>query len=210
MINRFALFVFALASLTFACGSGEQDKSTESKEANTEEVKQELTLSPANTELSFKAFKTTDKLPVGGVFKTVNFEERSANDVETLLDGLEFSIPVSSLFTNDATGTRDPKILKFFFGVMTNTEMLSGTINSKNGNYSATITMNGETNSLPLTVDVSQDSKLVANGTVNLADWKALDALASLNEACFDLHKGSDKVSKTWEDVDVQITASLK
>jgi hypothetical protein len=31
---------------------------------------------------------------------------------------VQFSIPVSSLFTNDATGTRDPKILKFFFGVL--------------------------------------------------------------------------------------------
>jgi hypothetical protein len=35
---------------------------------------------------------------------------------ETALDalnGAQFSIPVNSLFTNDATG-RDPKILKFF------------------------------------------------------------------------------------------------
>jgi hypothetical protein len=30
------------------------------------------------------------------------------------LNGAQFSIPVS-LFTNDATGSRDPKILKFFF-----------------------------------------------------------------------------------------------
>jgi hypothetical protein len=36
---------------------------------------------------------------------------------ETALDalnGAQFSIPVNSLFT-DATGSRDPKILKFFF-----------------------------------------------------------------------------------------------
>jgi hypothetical protein len=40
---------------------------------------------------------------------------------ETALDalnGAQFSIPVNSLFTNDATGSRDPKILKFFFGVL--------------------------------------------------------------------------------------------
>jgi hypothetical protein len=37
---------------------------------------------------------------------------------ETALDalnGAQFSIPVNSLFTNDATGSRDPKILKFFW-----------------------------------------------------------------------------------------------
>jgi hypothetical protein len=41
------------------------------------------------------------------------------------LNGAQFSIPVSSLFTNDATGTRDPKILKFFWSTE-NTELISG------------------------------------------------------------------------------------
>ena len=37
--------------------------------------------------------------------------------------------------------------------------------------------------------------------------WDALEALASLNEACKVLHTGADGVSKTWEDV--AITGSV-
>jgi hypothetical protein len=65
--------------------------------------------------VSFTAYKTTDKLAVGGTFKEITL----TNTTETALgalNGTKFSIPVSSLFTNDATGTRDPKIIKFFFG----------------------------------------------------------------------------------------------
>lgn len=210
MKNRMVVLVFAMASLTLACGPTTQDNAVEGKETKKEEVKKELTISPAKTELSFTAFKTTDKVPVSGVFKTLEFEKRSANEIEALLNGLEFSIPVSSLFTDDATKTRDPKILAFFFGKMVNTELLSGTIISDNGKYSANIMMNGESHSIPLEVEVFDETKLVANGTLNLADWNALEALASLNEACFDLHKGSDGVSKTWEDVEVKFTAMLR
>lgn len=215
MKNRLALLLFVVVSLTYACGNTGEEQSKEAKEpieetGKMEEAQKELALSPANTVISFTAYKTTDKAPVKGVFKTVNFEKRKASDVEELLNGLEFSIPVSSLFTNDATKTRDPKIMEFFFGAMLNTEMLSGTITSENGAYSAKVLMNGVENSMPLSVEISADNVLVATGTVNIAEWDALEALASLNKACFDLHKGLDGVSKTWEDVTVEITAKLQ
>ena len=38
----------------------------------------------------------------------------------------------------------------------------------------------------------------------------ALDALASLNKACYDLHTGSDGVSKTWEDVAIKASVQLE
>lgn len=212
MKNTLALLLLVVLPLSYACSGGSEKtaEETETMEAKVEETKNELTLSPANTSLAFTAYKTTDKAPVKGVFQTVNFEKRSAADVETLLNGLDFSIPVSSLFTNDATKTRDPKIVEFFFGAMMNTEMMSGTIVVENGTYSASILMNGVRNTLPLDVEVTDGKLLVAKGTVNLAEWDALEALASLNEVCFDLHKGADGESKTWEDVEVEITARLR
>lgn len=214
MKNGSVLILFVFVALSFACNNANQKDSSKPKEAvdetsSKEEVKKEYTLNPEKTELQFTAYKTTDKLPVKGVFKTLNFEQRSATDLEGLLNGLTFSIPVSSLFTNDATQTRDPKIKDYFFAAMKNTEMLSGNIFSENGEYLAEVTMNDVKNTIPLKINVSDDNVLTAIGNLNLQNWDALDALISLNKVCFDLHKGSDGVSKTWEDVKVEITAKL-
>ncbi len=214
MKNRLALLLFVLMSVSYACNDASQEGVKEAIEPvvetdKIEEVQNEYSLSPSNTSLSFTAYKTTDKAPVKGVFQTLDFEERRASDLETLLNGLTFSIPVSSLFTDDATKTRDPKIKESFFGAMLNTELLSGQIISENGEYIAEIKMNDVTARLPLNVQISDENVLSATATVNLADWDALDALTSLNKVCFDLHKGGDGVSKTWEDVAVEITAKL-
>lgn len=219
MKNVLNVMLFIFLTLSYACNNAGEESSEESNEETTEEVTEtetveeeavmEYTLSPENTELQFTAYKTTEKKPVKGVFKTLDFEGKTATDLEDLLDSLSFSIPVSSLFTNDATGTRDPKILEFFFGVMSNTEMLSGTIYAVNGEYKVEVTMNDATSTVPLMVNVSEDNVLTATTSLDLNNWNALEALASLNKVCFELHKGSDGVSKTWEDVAVEITAQL-
>ena len=69
----------------------------------------------------------------------------------------------------------------------------TGTINLK---------MNGIEKEIPITYIVS--AQLVElEGTMNLDDWNAQPALASLAKACFELHKGPDGVSKTWSEVTV-------
>ena len=45
---------------------------------------------------------------------------------------------------------------------------------------------------------------------MQLKDWNALGALESLNKVCFDLHKGADGVSKTWEDVAIEVSTFLR
>src|SRR5690606_3693623 len=105
--------------------------------------------------------------------------------------GAAFSIPISSLFTNDATGTRDPKILQFFFGVMTNTEFITGVFHvSDNDKYSIDVTMNGETSSIPLTSEMVSDTEYIYKGTKVL-------------------HTGPDGVTKTWSEVAVQAKVLL-
>lgn len=168
-----------------------------------------LKLTPEKTELTWTAYKTTDKTPVKGTFKTLKFEKQTGENVEDLFNNLDFSIPISSLFTNDDTGTRDPKIQKSFFGEMIDPDMLTGKIMVDGSGYKAEIKMNGETNTIPLKVNVSDSNEVTMTGTMELKDWKALDALSSLNEACFDLHKGGDGVSKTWEDVALEVKAQL-
>lgn len=123
---------------------------------------------------------------------------------------MKFSIPVSGLFTNDATNTRDAKIKTSFFGAMLDTDLIKGTIKISNNIYSASITMNGVTHDLPLEVTITEGRRVAMTGTMNLKNWDALGALESLNKVCFDLHKGADGVSKTWEDVAIEVNTYLR
>lgn len=185
------------------------------KEAQPEEVQVstsgEFSLVKDSTQVSFTSYKTTEKLPVGGKFTKIDITNSNSGDtVFEVLNGAAFSIPISSLFTNDATGTRDPKILQFFFGVMTNTEFITGVFHvSDNDKYSIDVTMNGETSSIPLTSEMVSDTEYIFKGTMDLQNWKALDAVSSLNEACKVLHTGPDGVTKTWSEVAVQAKVLL-
>lgn len=197
------LKILALALVIMAgynCKDAKQEKVV--KEATTESFK----LVPDSTKVSFTAYKTSEKLPVGGKFLKIDFKKiKSGETVMEALNGTTFSIPVSSLFTNDATGTRDPKLLEFFFGAMTNTELISGVFKATADNKcSIDITMNGETSSIPLDFTIDNENSMTFKGSLNLEDWKALDALSTLNDACKELHTGKDGVTKTWNDVVVQ------
>ncbi|EAR01668.1 YceI family protein [Maribacter sp. HTCC2170] len=191
----------------YNCKDAKKEKAKEVKEI----TQDSFTIIKDSTKVSFTAYKTSEKLPVGGKFLEVNFKEtKSGVTAMEALNGTSFSIPVRSLFTNDATGTRDPKLLEFFFGVMKNTDLISGVFKTGADNTcSIDVTMNGETANIPLEFTIDSETNITFNGKLNLEDWKALDALASLNEACKELHTGKDGVSKTWNDVAVQAQVQL-
>lgn len=118
------------------------------------------------------------------------------------MDGTEFNIPVKSLFTNDATGTRDPKIIEHFFGAMANTDAISGTFKLNDDKTCVVdITLNDKTVSVPFTYEVTSETYYSFKGVMNLEDWGATTAVESINNACKDLHTGPDGVSKTWSEV---------
>ncbi|MDB2607109.1 YceI family protein [Zobellia sp.] len=187
----------------FSCKDAKKEKSENSTEAQA--ATETYSLAQDSTKVSFKAYKTTEKLPVGGEFKKINITKVGEGDTALeALNGTEFSIPVSSLFTNDATGTRDPKIIEFFFGAMENTELISGVFKVGDGDAcSIDVTLNGKTENIPLTYQAASDNAFTFDGVMNLENWDALDAVASINKACEALHTGKDGVSKTWSEVAV-------
>ncbi|MDB2463083.1 YceI family protein, partial [Algibacter sp.] len=191
-MKKISILLIALTISIVSCKNEKKETKAETP------VAEKYVVKPEGTTVKWTAYKTTDKLPVGGKFKLLDFESKSGATPQEALNNLSFSIPVSSVFTNDATNTRDAKIINSFFGAMLDTEFLKGTIKYVNNSYVASITMNGETNNLPLDVKITDERRVTLTGTMNLKDWKALDALASLNKVCFDLHKGADGVSKTW------------
>lgn len=186
-----------------------EKKDTKNETVKTATTKQ-FVIKPEATSVKWTAYKTTEKKGVGGEFTTVNFDEKSGASPQEALNGLNFSIPISSVFTNDASNTRDAKIKEFFFGAMLDTELLKGSIKYINDTYVATLTMNGVTNDLPLDIKITDERRVTLTGTMNLKDWNALEALASLNKVCYDLHKGADGISKTWEDVAIEVSTFLR
>lgn len=207
-MKKISILFLAMAVSLASCKNEKKDNAT--TETVVTETAVQYVVKPEATSVKWTAYKTTEKKPVGGEFKVLRFDEKAGATPEEALNNLSFSIPVSSVFTNDATNTRDAKIKASFFGAMLDTELLTGTIKYADGAYSASITMNGVTGDLPLEVKITEERRVVMTGVMDLKEWDALDALASLNKVCFDLHKGPDGVSKTWDDVAIEVNTFLR
>jgi len=207
-MKKIKLLALALILLVgYSCKETKKEKEEQVKEMATDK----FTLVKDSTKVSFTAYKTTEKLPVGGKFMKIDIKDtKSGTTALDALNGTTFSIPVSSLFTNDATGTRDPKLVEFFFGAMKNTELISGVFKKDADNKcSIDVTLNGETANIPLDYTLNSEKSITFNGTMNLGDWSALEAVASINKACEELHTGKDGISKTWSDVAVQAQVQM-
>ncbi|MFK5958134.1 MAG: YceI family protein [Lutibacter sp.] len=172
-------------------------------------IKKGYTVEAKTTTINWIAYKTTNKVPVKGQFTEVTIENsKKSSTVQEALNGLKFDISVNSIFTKDTI--RDAKLKKFFFGTMKDTNSISGII-SMNNETSGTVelTMNGISKVLPVTYVIS-DNMVTIEAVMNLDNWQAQLAIETLNTACKDLHSGDDGISKTWSEVKIEVTTSLK
>lgn len=189
------LLILVLTLTVFAC---QKEKKSEEKTANTATYK----IDAEHSSVQWTAYKTTDKVPVKGTFKEINVKSsEGATTAAGSLEGLEFEIPVSSIYSKDSI--RDGKLNKFFFEVMENTMSLKGKFslaNESTGNLA--LQMNGMTKELPFSYTISKDTLLI-NATMDLNAWQAQNAVESLHQACLELHTGADGVSKTWDEVGI-------
>lgn len=205
-------FILLLTSIFFS-GCKSENKKKEKKLIEKKEVIAENTatfvLKNATNAINFTAYKTTEKIPVKGVFTKVEItNDCKGNTIKDAINGAEFKIPISSIETKDTS--RNFKIKKFFFQVMENTMALTGklTLNDdKNG--VAEFTMNGITEKLPFEYSIN-DTTFSMKTTMDVDKWSAKKAIASLNEVCKDLHKGKDGISKTWSEVSINVTSVFK
>ncbi len=201
-MNKKIIFLSIFSLLLISC-------KTDVKKSKSNSAKDSVySIESLTTKVSWTAYKTTDKVAVNGEFTKVNITPKKASTAKEVLNGLEFSIPVSSLFSNNEV--RDTKLKQFFFGVMANTELLSGTVATTSDNEGiATMTMNRIKHSFPIEYVIS-GQMITLSGTLNLDDFNANSAIESLNKVCFDLHKGTDGISKTWSDVKIDVATYLK
>ena len=168
-----------------------------------------FSIEPKTITVNWTGYKTTDKVAVKGQFKEIEISNiKESGTAVDALNGVEFSIPISSLFTDEPI--RDSKLKQLFFGVMDNTLSLTGTLNlSKDGTGAIDLLMNGVQQKIPVTY-IASGQLVELEGTMNLDNWNGQAALASINEACFDLHKGPDGISKTWNEVAISAAVYLR
>lgn len=204
MKKTFALSILILTILAFNSCKEKSSKNEEQKIAQ-----KSYSIDIEKSSIHWTAYKTSDKVPVKGKFKTFNIENiKKGTTAQDALNGLKFSIPVSSIFSNDTI--RDGKLNTFFFDIMKNTKLISGTLSvGAENSGTVDITMNGVDQKMPVTYSL-EENIMTINATMNLDNWQAQAALKSLDEACKALHSGSDGIAKTWNEVDIEVIAQLK
>ncbi len=176
-----------------------------------------LLVQPNSMSVDWKAYKTLGKIGVGGKFISVNYTPISleGKNFASILVGSKVRIDTKKIDTSNPT--RDETLVKFFFDKMASSS-IEATIKEikadkrvkdkpRTGIVKVMITMNKKSLLIPMKYSYS-DNKFRAEGTIDLFDFDANSALASINKSCYDLHKG-----KTWSDVSIgfetTITATL-
>jgi len=196
----------------FACSKKEAKETTQLEE-KVEPVAQNCIYSYSDSLTSFewKAYKTNEKIGVGGTFDEITVSSNSSNSIKAVLESISFEIDTESV--NSANDDRDGKIFNFFFKKMVGTDIISGKVKSIEGDDalgSATfeITMNETTQDVNLTYTTT-DGIINFSGVFNLDMFNGQDAVAALNKKCEALHTGADGVSVLWPQVSLSISTQI-
>jgi len=202
MKNYYLFSLLLLLSITIS-SCKEAKKPTKQQKESTMYV-----VNPTTTSVTWTAYKTTEKLPVKGEFKVIELTKAApATNLKDALNNLEFSIPISSLFSNNEE--RDSKLKTSFFGSMIATSTIKGKIITETETSGKVeLTLNGVTHELPIAY-LLDGQMATMEATMDLDNWQAKTALAALNAVCKEQHTGPDGVTKTWSDVKINIVTNI-
>ncbi len=158
-------------------------------------------------------FKTSEKAGVNGTFKQTTFKfENGAKSLKELFSKGSFSIEAASVFTNNPA--RDTNLTTNFFSKLIETAAITGKVENikgddQKGTFDLILTFNKTTKPVAFEYMVLKD-EITATGSMDLINFNANSALSSLNQACLELHKGKDGVSKTWPEVLLKVSTKFK
>jgi len=206
-IFNYSIALVIVSSL-IACGGGHnhEGRDNANKTAGTECV---LNYNADSTKLAWTAYKTTEKVAVGGTFD--QFKMAGVNQGKTaaeVFENVKFEIISASVNSNNHE--RDKKISDHFFGIMAQAVEITGTVDEIGEDYADVfIEMNGISMKQKFDLKTDDATYCTIATDLNLEDWDALNSVNALNEICFDLHKGADGESKLWSEVRIELTVQL-
>lgn len=205
-MNKY-LFTLILSSslLIISCGGGKSKDETGS--TCFYEYEQSDSIS-----LKWTAYKTTEKVAVSGTFNEiiVTGGEKSTK-LTDVLNTIKFTIPTKS--TNTTNPERDVKIVNSFFGAMLHTDLILGQVSgvegdNEKGKCNFFVTINDIEKEVKMDYTVA-DNVVKLVGEIDMNDWNANDAIASLNKVCNEKHTGKDGISKLWPNISLEISVAL-
>ena len=211
--NHF-LLPLSVSLIIFSCNNKENSETIQETIPLPEGVLYKLDMTAENTEVNWIGYKTNEKTPVSGSFSEFSSdrENQSFNSIDDLVDGLNFSI--SSLSSSSGDPLRDLNLKDYFFKYLTDNFEIEGTLGRPiNDSIDVSFNILGQDKTVRFAYSTYLKTSKYSNkiiqikGTLNLVNQFNGEAFNSIHKQCFDLHKGSDGISKTWEEVDVHIKA---
>ena len=215
MKSKFFILAAFVAVSLLACKNDAKTKAnadTTTKTTSTEGKSCKYSVKAGDVKVNWTAFKTTKRVGVKGTFDDVEINTANGTpSLSTLM--LATSFKINSKTVNSNNPGRDAKLVEFFFGRMTGSLAITGNVKSVTGNNErgegiVSVKMNGVSWDTAFKYTVT-NNVLTMTTNINTNNWNAQDAIASINKACEEKHKGEDGVSKTWPDVDVSVVVPL-
>ncbi len=167
---------------------------------------------PSSSKLDWTAYKFTEKTGVKGNFsKFIVTGAKKSDSIIKSVSQIKFQISKNDLtsFLPD----RDSKIQTYFFGSSNIANEFTGRFENINGNEKGSadliLSFNGITKKIPISFSI-EDNSIIATGELDAIDFGMKTGIEKLNEICYDLHKGSDGVSKLWSTVSFKISSNFK
>lgn len=168
------------------------------------------TIQADKAQVKWTAFKTPAKAGVTGSFDDVVFKFGTPDKQGSLkmqLNNATATIDIMKVNLNDEG--KNATVREFFFGAFNKKEPIKVTfkdvIEGKDkGTILANVKMNGKSKKIPMQYEVAK-KVLVAKGVIDLGEFGAEKARASLAEACNDLHEGI-----TWSQVEIALEVPVK
>ncbi len=174
-------------------------------------------LDPATVKVTWTAFKTTEKVGVNGNLNEVKVvTPKKAKSLSVLLKGVNGSGGFDDVKKSESGNPgRDQTLFEKFFSLLSKKGQFKGgfaTIKGDDqaGKLNLMLSVNSKKGIVPMDYKLAADGAFEATGSFDMLGFGMEKAHASIHQACEQLHKGKDGVSKTWTEVGLKIAATIQ
>ena len=210
-INIKKLPILLCSFIVISCNTGQEKniKVDDNKELEAKANECIYSFSDSTIKLFWAGYKTTDKLKVLGSFQEIktNHSDQKFSSIDELVNGITFSINSKSSESGDPI--RDANLRDYFFNYLTDNFQINGRVSEYNDAFiTANFDVLGVDRQVKFTHSIV-NNVLKLRALISLDDLGAYKAYNSISAKCYDLHKGADGISKTWDEVNVLIDVPL-
>jgi len=210
-INIKKLPILLCSFIVLSCNTGQEKniKVDDNKELEAKANECIYSFSDSTIKLFWAGYKTTDKLKVLGSFQEIktNHSDQKFSSIDELVNGITFSINSKSSESGDPI--RDTNLRDYFFNYLTDNFQINGDVLEYNDAFmTANIDVLGVDRQVKFSHSIV-NNVLKLRAVISLDELGAYKAYNSISAKCYELHKGPDGVSKTWDEVNVLIDVPL-